>query len=559
MQAAVVDQLVGQTIGRYRIERLLGRDRFGTVYLAQDSVANALVVLTMFDIPERLSAPARQRFRLRFREKTPVLARLKHPHILPIDDAGEQFGKLYLVTPYMTSRSLAARLKQEGRCSVSMVAQMLSQVAEGLDYVHANQVIHGTLKPANILLTEKQTWLVAGFGLMDLLQASGLEEQQRPNEHLMSIADTLLVAPAYIAPEVVKGQAIDARSDVYALGCILFEALSGRPPFGGGRAADSMNAMEIMQQHVRQAVPSLREVSPDLPIALTSVLRQALEQNPAHRFQRVSELAEAFLQVSGVAASTLQRAPVEPPSATTLRQAPLVVPQSDAPPPISQPLVTASPLPPVPGSNANRDAGLPAQPSESAAWWLPSSAAAQESPYAWPAQIESAPRPLAQSGNPRRSPASKHARGKKKATGGMSRRKAVALVATGGVLAAGAFLAVNTGLMNTLNHQGAQTAMKGATPAIPPVNAAVDYTNPANGNPSLLIHLPNGSLVAYEKACTHKGVFINYDPATHLLVCPAHGAMFDPARDAAVVQGPATQPQPRVKVQVRSDGSITMA
>jgi Rieske Fe-S protein len=171
----------------------------------------------------------------------------------------------------------------------------------------------------------------------------------------------------------------------------------------------------------------------------------------------------------------------------------------------------------------------------------------------------------------------------------MSRRKAIALLATGSVVAAGAVVAVNTNLLHMVNNtlktpttkagntattnNNQQTAK--TTPAKQQqtaahtgtvvgsktlaLNSSQAFINPADKQASVLIHLPDGSFVAYERACTHVGVRVNYDPATHTLVCPAHGAVFDPANKGAVIQGPATKPLPSVTVQVNGDGTITTA
>ena len=138
----------------------------------------------------------------------------------------------------------------------------------------------------------ENTIQVAGFGVMHMLQLSGLEPLKQPYTHLLSVAETFLAASEYLAPEVVQGKTIDARSDIYALGCILYELLSGRPPFSGP------DPLETAQHHVQHSVPSLRTLATDVPVALVSVVHQALERDPARRFQHVRDLAEAFAQAS---------------------------------------------------------------------------------------------------------------------------------------------------------------------------------------------------------------------------------------------------------------------
>jgi serine/threonine protein kinase/Rieske Fe-S protein len=291
MQILSTDELVGKTIGTYHVERLLGRGRLSAVYLARHPVQSTTVALTIILIPEHFSSEARNRFMVRFTKEALALTALQHQHILPVYAYGEQYGYPYLVTPYMMHGSLADVLKQQGHCTLSYVEHILEQVAVGLEYAHSKGVIHGTLKPANILLGSEQSMLVAGFGLMHIVQLRGLEQNDPPNAHLLNIAKTFLGAPEYLAPEIVQGQPIDTRSDIYALGCILFELLSGKPPFSG------VSPFDIAMQHVQQPLPSLHKRCPHLPIALESVINHALASNPAQRFQRVSELAEAFVQV----------------------------------------------------------------------------------------------------------------------------------------------------------------------------------------------------------------------------------------------------------------------
>src|SRR6266516_4042093 len=201
----------------------------------------------------------------------------------------------------MTNGSLADILKRKGRCDHLEVLDVLEQVTPGLEYAHRRGGIHGTLKPANIVLNSERKMLVAGFGLMHILQMRGIEANNKPYGHLLSIADTFLVAPEYIAPEVVQGQSIDKRSDIYALGVILFELLSGKPPFTGA------NPVDVAKMHVEQTAPSLRGLCPDITVALASVVNQALDRTPARRFQSASELTEAFAQASLGSSGSMRR------------------------------------------------------------------------------------------------------------------------------------------------------------------------------------------------------------------------------------------------------------
>lgn len=288
MQVVAVDHLVGQTLGSCHVEQLLGRGRLSAVYLARQSPMQRPVALTTFLLPASFSAQARERFLARFRHEAAALVSLEHPHILPIYEYGEQYGYPYLATPYVTEGSLAGTLKQQGRYTPAAMLDVLQPICSALAYAHSRGVIHGTLKPANVLLREGERLQVAGFGLVRILEVRGIEQTDSPYAHLLNVAGTFLGSPEYVAPECVEGQLPDARSDIYALGVLLFELLSGRPPFTGS------NPIETAMQHIHLPLPSLRALCPTISPDLESVVYRALARDPAQRFQRVQELAAAF-------------------------------------------------------------------------------------------------------------------------------------------------------------------------------------------------------------------------------------------------------------------------
>src|SRR5579859_2592472 len=163
--AIPIDQLVGKTIGKYHIKLHLGQGYVSAVYLAQEQAQDRTVVLTIFVVPDEITGEARSYFLQRFAQEAAQILRLTHPCILPTSDFGEQFGYPYLVTPFVEEGSLAKLLKQQTYTSPLQTLAILRQVAEGLDYAHSNGVVHGTLKPANILLDSQQVVRVTGFGL----------------------------------------------------------------------------------------------------------------------------------------------------------------------------------------------------------------------------------------------------------------------------------------------------------------------------------------------------------------------------------------------------------
>src|SRR6266566_2144169 len=278
MQTVSVDQLVGKTLGDYQVKQLLGRGKLSAVYMAQQRSQKRTVMITTFTVPDSLPAPARERFTMRFSQVGSTLIKLKHPHILPIYDCGVQFGSPYLVTSFVKGGSLAQVLKRQPRFTPEQVLEMLKQIAAGLDYAHSQGIVHGILNPANILVSNEQVLQVTGFGLKQMLQMQGIEEYNHPQAHLFSIVGTFLGSPEYIAPECVLGSPLDARTDVYALGIMLFELLSGSPPFTG-------------TDPLQQAVPSLHKTCPDLPAAFDLILYLALECEPEKRYKHAGEIA----------------------------------------------------------------------------------------------------------------------------------------------------------------------------------------------------------------------------------------------------------------------------
>ena len=545
-QEVSVDELVGQTLGSCHVERLLSRNRLSTVYLAQQTAQNRTVAITLFTVPEHFSAQARRRFIERFHSEAAALVQLDHEHLLPVYEYGDRFDYPYLVTPYVTGGSLSDVLKQRGRCTPTYTLQILEQVVAGLDDAHSRGVVHGALKPSNILTADMQAVQVAGFGLARILGMRGIVSSEHPDArfaHLLSITGTFLTAPGYIAPEFVLGQPVDIRSDIYALGIILFELLSGGPPFGGSEP------LEVAMQHVERPMPALDVLCPDLSEELVGVVHHALERDPDRRFQYAGELANAFAQaVKGAENSGKWQ----------------LVP----------PIVTGHMLS---VSSAQTEARTPLFNEEEAE-----------------ADFGNADAGTARGG--------RRSLFRKRRPVRMSRRQAVALLATGGVAAVGTITIGGIGLAHLLGNMAhPQSAVVRSAPtyverpphATPahnpitptagkptagptskptpgpshtgtvigntnqPVNSADDFNNPVDDEASLLVHLPGNSFVAFEKACTHEGVPVYYDAGSHTLVCPAHGSVFDPASGGKVIQGPANKPLPSVTIRVNADGTIT--
>ena len=255
---------------QYRVERELGRGGMAAVYLARDLKHDRDVALKV--LHHELGADGNARFLQEVR----IVARLNHPHILPLHDSGIAGGLPYFVMPYMRGETLRQVLDRRGRLPVDEAVELVRRVAYAAGYAHAQGVIHRDIKPDNILLQEGEP-ILADFGI-----ALGADLRQTQ-------AGIALGTPLYMSPEQAMGtDDLDPRSDVYALGCVLFELLAGAPPF----TASSL--MGLLVQRLEGGVPSVRSAQPDVPPGLEAVLQRALAPDRASRFATMAAFAEAL-------------------------------------------------------------------------------------------------------------------------------------------------------------------------------------------------------------------------------------------------------------------------
>jgi serine/threonine-protein kinase len=259
---------------RYAIERELGRGGMATVYLARDLKHERPVALKVLH-PELAATLGPERFLREIR----TTARLQHPHILPVLDSGEVAGQLWYTMPFVRGESLRERLKREVQLPVEVAVDLARQVALALDYAHREGVVHRDLKPENILLSDGQA-LVADFGVAKAL-ATGSESQL--TETGMSVG-----TPAYMSPEQASAGKVDGRSDVYALGCVLYEMLAGEPPFTGP------TPQAVISKRVLEPVPHVRTLRESVSEDVERALTRALAKVPADRFPTAAEFARAL-------------------------------------------------------------------------------------------------------------------------------------------------------------------------------------------------------------------------------------------------------------------------
>jgi tRNA A-37 threonylcarbamoyl transferase component Bud32/tetratricopeptide (TPR) repeat protein len=286
--STLLAQLQAELAARYTVEREVARGGMAAIYLAEDVRHHRRVAIKVLqpDLGARLGAE-------RFLREIQVTAKLHHPHILPLHDSGEANGLLYYVMPFVAGRSLRERLREELQLPVNEALDIARQVADALEYAHGRGIIHRDIKPENILLTEGKA-IVADFGIARALDAAGGE---RLTETGLAVG-----TPAYMSPEQAGGSRLDGRSDLYALGCVLYEMLAGQPPFPGP------TPQAILARHAVDPVPSLRTVRPTIPQALEHVVTRLLAKVPADRFPS----ARAFAEALAAAPSTIAVSAPEP-------------------------------------------------------------------------------------------------------------------------------------------------------------------------------------------------------------------------------------------------------
>ena len=275
MAAALADALVD----RYAIERELGRGGMATVYLARDLKHGRAVALKVLSADIVLPRGAE-----RFQREIRIAARLQHPHILTVYDSGEAAGRQWFTMPFVEGESLRDRLQRDRHLPLGDALRVAREAAEALAYAHEHGVIHRDVTPENILLTRDGNTLVADFGIA---RAVGSEVGARLTETGISVG-----TPEYMSPEQITGATeLDARTDVYSLGCVLYEMLAGEPPFTG------RTPQSIMAKRFAGAAPLVRVLRPTVPAPLEAAVATALSREPSDRFPTAAAFARALAEL----------------------------------------------------------------------------------------------------------------------------------------------------------------------------------------------------------------------------------------------------------------------
>ncbi len=487
VERTFLEQFTGATLGNYHLDQLREQSKWGPVFLASSQAGTSYIIRFVgAHLQEsELDTDAHIVFLGRFQQEANQVATLQHPHILPLLDYGTHQGIPYLVYPHVPLTSLRSLLAQNISTDLKSVGRYLDQIASALEYAHQHAVIHRNLSTSNIYMQANRQLMVGEFGLMRMYELSQQDNQQTSRSFKGSSESS--------SPEQLLGKPIDAYTDIYALGAVLYRLLTGHSPFSG-KARE-----EVTRQHLYAEVPSLRVWREELPASIDHIITKAMAKEPIQRYRQPIAFAQAYHQIV---------APREPYS----------------------PLLA---LPPV--------TRLPMQSST---------------------QIPASPKPV---------------KAKRKRSLIPRRRLITLLTIGGGVLTVGGMTIAGARLLqgNTIAG-GTSTPGTNQTPAAAtsaqhtaggsatihsgevPVNSAKTFPLANQNNPGILIHLPDKKFVAFDTTCTHAGCAVKYDPQDSLLKCPCHNAIFNPAQNAAVVQGPAQTPLALIKITVNADGTIVM-
>jgi serine/threonine protein kinase len=277
-QGGEPDPLIGKSVGSYQVQELLGIGGMGRVYRAVGADGTLVALkLVRSDIAEDSI------FRKRFEREARIAQQVKNPHVVPVLDTGEHEGIPYLSQRFVEGGSLEQKLEQEGRLDVSTTLELCAQVADGLDALFAGGMVHRDVKPANVLLDMQGTALITDFGLAKDSQGTNLT---RPGQALGSMD--------YMSPEQIRGEEVTAATDVYALGCVICQCLSGTPPFADRKGMRVLWAQ--LQDEPPDPTTGLDGVAP----ALGPAILRALEKDIAKRPQSAGEYARLLYEAAGL-------------------------------------------------------------------------------------------------------------------------------------------------------------------------------------------------------------------------------------------------------------------
>ncbi len=270
----VLRNISEEKFSRYLIQEKLGQGGMATVYRAYDPLFEREVALKILKQEGLNDTQVRERFE----RETKIIAKLEHAAIVPVYDVGRSDNdQLFFVMRYMAGGSLADRI-QKGSLSLLDAANLIQRLGAALDYAHAKGIIHRDLKPDNILFDEYNHAYISDFGIAKLTQSS-----------IKITSSGIIGTPTHMSPEQAQGEELDGRSDIYSLGVILFEMLSGQTPF------EATTPLGMALKHAIEPPPRILRINPNLPIGVEAVIKKVLEKEPKHRYRSGTEFANAFI------------------------------------------------------------------------------------------------------------------------------------------------------------------------------------------------------------------------------------------------------------------------
>jgi serine/threonine protein kinase len=278
MPQIAIEPKQGDSIGPYTITRVIGRGRMGIVFEAEPEAGDAVAVKV---ITSELAQD--QVFLRRFQHEINAARRIQHPAVVPVLDSGQQGGLPYLVQRLIPGGSLADRIERQGSIPLAETLRIAARVAPGLDALHGSGLVHRDLKPGNILLDDAGEAYISDFGLAKDSQASNLT---RPGQALGSLD--------YMAPEQIRGEDVTAFTDIYALGCVIWECLTGKPPFGG------RPSMRVLFAHLQESPGNLCDQREDVSVATSRAINRALEKDPEERPPSATQYVQGVARSAGL-------------------------------------------------------------------------------------------------------------------------------------------------------------------------------------------------------------------------------------------------------------------
>ena len=294
-----MSDLCAHCLGQYQIRTRIGRGSTSTIYKAYQPKLDRFVAV-------KILAPSmvdEEGFRERFMQEAHAIARLDHPNIVPVYDFDQVGDISYIVIKYVQGGTLR-QMMTGAPMDLGLALDIFTQIGQALSYAHQQGILHRDIKPGNILIGEGRWVMLTDFGISKILNGK---------QHLTQTG-AWMGTPGYMAPELWQGALVDGRTDLYALGVVLYEMLTGRLPFDGD------SPVSLVIRHVQEAPPPPRQFNPGLPEAVEQVILKALEKDPANRFQTVEEMVSALVQAAGLsqnrmAAPFAMIAPRQPPAA----------------------------------------------------------------------------------------------------------------------------------------------------------------------------------------------------------------------------------------------------